>query len=224
MMGLENFQPTPFLDLLSTDLVEGLRAAGHQRTLTDGQFVHSRGDLNPALCIIENGAAQAGIYEASGLFTLTSYIGRGHTFGEFTVFTSLPRTHDISALGETTLLEIPASRFNALCDAEPRYLRAMLEATLMRSHMLLEMLHALRSLPRLPRVAKFLLILSPPSATRQILRFRQSDLAASLGLSRATLNHALSDLSDAGLIERGYGQICIPDRGALVDWLNTARS
>ncbi len=221
MFDFARFQATPYLQLLSPQRVQRLLENSHRRTLTDGQFVHSRGDQRPGISIIEEGAAQAGIYGADGSFILTSYIGPGHTFGEFTVFTNLPRTHDISAVGPTSMLEVPAPRFLAMCDKDPAYMQALLQTTLMRSHLILEMLHAVRSLPLLPRVAKYLLILAPGGPDAPILRFRQSDLASTLGLSRASMNRALATLADENLIERGYGSVKISDRDRLAHWLNT---
>ena len=220
MFDFAQFQATPYLKLLSPERVRRLFENSHRRTLSDGQFVHSRGDQRPGISIIEDGAAQAGIYGADGSFILTSYIGPGHTFGEFTVFTNLPRTYDVSAVGPTTMLEIPAPRFLALCAEDPAYMQAMLQTTLMRSHLILEMLHTVRSLPLLPRVAKFLLILAPGGPDAPVLRFRQSDLASTLGLSRASMNRALATLADEKLIERGYGSIKISDRDRLAHWLS----
>ena len=220
MFDFAQYQATPYLDLLAPESVERLRGWGRRRTFSDGQYIHSRGDEDPGLSIIEDGAAQAGIYSTDGSFILTSFIGRGHTFGDFTVFTNLPRTHDISAVGATTILDVPAHRFQQLCDEDAAYMQALLQTTLMRSHLVLEMLHAVRSLPLVPRVAKFLLILSPAGPEAPTLRFRQSDLASTLGVSRATMNRALADLETDGLIDRGYGRVKIRDRRALATWLN----
>ncbi len=220
MFDFAQFQATPYLELLSTDSVTRLRANGRRRTFSDGQYIHSRGDGIRGISVIEDGAAQAGIYGVDGSFILTSYIGPGHTFGDFTVFTNLPRTHDISAVGATTILDISANRFVALCDQDPIYMRALLQTTLMRSHLILEMLHAIRSLPLLPRVAKFLLILSPAGPNAPTLRFRQSDLASTLGVSRASMNQSLANLQREKLIERGYGNVKICDRARLARWLN----
>ncbi len=220
MYDFTQFQATPYLDLLPRECVERLRSVGRRRSFSDGQFVHSRGDENPGISIIESGAALAGIYGADGSFVLTSYIGPRHTFGDFTVFTNLPRTHDISAVGPTTILEVPARIFKDLCLEDPQYMQALLQTTLMRSHLILEMLHAVRSLPLVERVAKFLLILAPGVENVPKLRFRQSDLASTLGVSRASMNSALARLESQSLIERGYGHVVIPSRAALSAWLN----
>lgn len=222
LMDLARHRPKPFLDFLSQDQIALLKESGHRRSLSDGQFIHSRGDNEPGISFIEKGAARAGIYGPDGGFILTSFIGPGHSFGEFTVFTDLPLSHDISAVGPTTLINIPAQKFLDLCGAEPAYLAALLRATLLRSHVLIEMLHALRLLPLVPRVAKYLLIMAPYKSSNAKLRFRQTDFAATLGLSRASMNRALSELEDLGLISRSYGCVEICSVPGLSRWLEHA--
>ncbi|MFN3214796.1 MAG: Crp/Fnr family transcriptional regulator [Henriciella sp.] len=219
MTDFAQYRAKPFLDFLTSEQIATLRTIGHVRHYSNGRFIQSRGDADSGLSIVQSGAAQAGIYSSDGGFILTSFLGPGQTFGEFTVFTDLPRTHDLAAIGSTQLLHIPAKRFLSLCDEDPSYLLAITRATLLRSFIALEMLHALRILPLLPRVAKYLLILSPDPPAEPELRFRQSDLAATLGVSRASMNRALSDLEDLGLISRGYATIRIICMTRLSDWL-----
>ncbi len=221
-MDLTRYRPIPFLDFLSAEQISRLKREGHRRQLADGQFIHSRGDTDPGISIVESGAARAGIYGSDGEFILTSFLGPGHSFGEFTVFTDIPLSHDISAVGPTTVVRIAAQRFLELGQEDPAYLGALMRATLMRSHILLEMLHAIRILPLVPRVAKFLLILTPPPPAKSKLRFKQTDLAATVGLSRASMNRALATLEQAGLIDRRYGAIEITSVDALLVWLRTA--
>lgn len=218
-MDLSRFRPRPFFDFLSEAQISHLKEEGTRRHLSDGQFIHSRGDTDAGISIIEKGAARAGIYGAEGEFILTSFLGAGHSFGEFTVFTEIPLSHDISAVGPTTIIRISAPKFLQLGQTEPAYLSALMRATLMRSHVLLEMLHAIRILPLVPRVAKFLLILAPPTAKSPKVRFKQLDLAATIGLSRASMDRALRQLEELGLIVRRYGAIEICSVEALFDWL-----
>ena len=218
-MDLSKHRPKPFLDFLNPYQIALLKATGCIRSLSDGQFIHSRGDGEPGISVIEKGAARAGIYGPDGGFILTSFIGAGHSFGEFTVFTDLPLSHDISAVGSTRLINIPAQSFLDLCETEPAFLGALLRATLLRSHVLIEMLHALRLLPLVPRVAKYLLIMAPTTGANSRLHFRQSDLAATLGLSRASMNRALSELERLNLVRRDYGYLEICSVPELSVWL-----
>ncbi|TVS11973.1 MAG: Crp/Fnr family transcriptional regulator [Gammaproteobacteria bacterium] len=216
------YHPKPFLSFLSDDQIARLTARGHRRKLADGQFIHSRGDRDPGLSIIETGAARTGIYGNDGEFIITSFLGPGHSFGEFTVFTEIPLSHDVSAVGPTTILRIPSQAFLKLGEAEPVFLNALMCATLMRSNVLLEMLHAIRMLPLVPRVAKFLLILTPPPPAKPKVRFKQADLAATIGLSRASMNRALTELEELRLIERRYGSIEVRSVDDLLAWLRQA--
>jgi CRP/FNR family transcriptional regulator, cyclic AMP receptor protein len=218
-MDLSRYTPTPFLSFLTDDQVDRLKMAGNRRTLSDGQFIHSRGDTDPGISVIESGAAKAGIYGTDGEFILTSFLGPGHSFGEFTVFTEIPLSHDVSAVGQTSVVRIPSRTFLELGEAEPAYLSALMRATLMRSHILLEMLHAVRILPLVPRVAKFLLILAPPPPAKPRLRFKQTDLAATIGLSRASMNRALSELEELGFVDRNYNSIELPRIRQMHEWL-----
>ena len=222
MSEFAQYRAKPFLDFLSPEQIATLRAIGHLQNYSNGRFIQSRGDADTGLSIVQSGAAQAGIYSSDGGFVLTSFLGPGQTFGEFTVFTDLPRTHDLAAIGPTQILHIPAARFLSLCDEDPSYLFAMTRATLMRSYIALEMLHALRILPLVPRVAKYLLILSPDLPANPDVKFRQSDLAATLGVSRASMNRALSDLEDLGLITRKYAAIGINSIAGLSEWLEAS--
>lgn len=218
LMEPVRYQPKPFLSFLSDDQVARLTARGNRRKFADGQFIHSRGDRDPGLSIIETGAARTGIYGTDGEFIITSFLGPGHSFGEFTVFTDIPLSHDVSAVGPTTIIRIPSQAFLELGETEPAFLNALMRATLMRSHILLEMLHAIRMLPLVPRVAKFLLILTPPPPAKPKVRFKQSDLAATIGLSRASMNRALTELEALGLIERRYGAIEVRSVDELLAW------
>lgn len=68
---------------------------------TDKQMIHCRGDQKPGLSIVKSGTVQVGVSGADGTFVLTTILGPGECFGEFTLFTELPRTHDIFAAGDT---------------------------------------------------------------------------------------------------------------------------
>ena len=146
-------------------------------------------------------------------------MGQGECFGEFTLFTDLPRTHDISSIGESQIYQISKSKFDALNEREASISRALLKTTLTRTHILLETLDALRRLPILERTAKTLLTMSYTLGRADSLIIKQSDLAYSLGVTRVSLAKALKQLASIELIELGYGRINFLDRDALARWV-----
>ncbi len=219
MLDLVQLNAPAFMDLLPEEVAKKVRQESTVVKYTDGQFIQSRGDANPGISIVRSGAANAGIIGIDGSVSMTTLLGPGQSFGEFTIFAELPRTHDVSATGETEIYQMSATRFTRLYDREPELSRALLKTALIRSHILLEMLDAIRRLPIRERTAKILLSMSHTAGNPNLLECRQSELAYTLGVSRISLNRALKQLAELKLVELGYGEIKIPAPSKLADWV-----
>ncbi|WP_427452513.1 Crp/Fnr family transcriptional regulator [Litorimonas sp. WD9-15] len=211
----------PFLMSISAEAVDAVKSAAISMRYADGAMIHNRGDEKPGLSIVRSGTVRIGVIRTDGTFVITSLLGRGQTFGEFTLFANLPRTHDVIAMGETEVWQLPGARFLRLCETWPEMTEALLRTNLVRTHILLELVEAMRSLPVLERVAKTLVILVTSAGEETVFRCRQSDLAVTLGMSRTTLSQALKRLERDRLVTLGYGEITLPDRARLIDWIAT---
>lgn len=187
----------------------------------DGQLIHSRGDRKPGISIVVSGAVQVGVFGADGTFVMTSNLGPGQTFGEFTLFADLPRTHDITAAGETQINQVSKHAFERLYEDYPEISRALLTTTLVRTHRLLEIMDAMRRLPMRERTAKVLFTMLQTAGGDQSFAYSQSELAYALGVSRTSLHNALRQLRDLGLVETGYGRIHISDPEKMQHWVST---
>lgn len=213
-------QNTPsFMDRLSEEVRERVARAGAIVHYQDGQLIHNRGDEKPGISIVVSGAVQVGVYGADGTFVMTSNLGPGQTFGEFTLFADLPRTHDITAAGDTYINQISARAFERLYESTPDISRALLTTTLVRTHRLLEIMDAIRRLPMRERTAKVLFTMLQTAGGDQSFDYRQSELAYALGVSRTSLNAALGQLRELGLVETRYGQIRVPDPDRMQQWV-----
>jgi len=210
----------PYLEQLVDSDLESLKAAAIPMRYADGELIHNRGDDKPGLSIVRSGLVRVGVIRTDGTFVITSMLGVGQTFGEFTLFADLPRTHDIVAQGETLVWQLPGKRFLRLCENNGALLPALLQTSLVRNYVLLELIEAMRSLPVLERVAKTLVILVATARQGDEFYTRQSDLAATLGMSRPTLSTALAKLETLKLITRGYGRIQISDYQSLTEWVS----
>lgn len=219
MLDLIAANTPSFMDRLPEALREKIIQAGNLVSYNDGQLIHSRGDVKPGVSIVMSGSVQVGVYGIDGVFVMTTVLGPGQTFGEFTLFAGLPRTHDVAATGITQINQVSANAFNRLYDAEPDISRALLSTTLVRTHRLLEMTDARRRLPMRERTAKALFTLMQTAGGSDLYECRQSDLALTLGVSRMTLNTALKQLAGIGLIETGYGKIWLPDVDRMRTWV-----
>lgn len=220
MLDLLKISVAPFLELLSEPVADRIRLASTLVKYADGQLIHSRGAQKPGLSIIASGSARMGIYGIDGSFVITATLGIGETFGEFTLFTDLPRTHDVFAEGKTEIYQLSGNSFNTIYEQEPEIARALLKTTLSRTHLLLEMLDSIRRLPIREQTARILLSMTQPASTSDTLKCLQSDLAFTLGVSRVSLNRALGNLTELGLIRLGYGQIEVPSVPRLRAWVN----
>lgn len=219
MVNNSKYSAAPFLHTLPEDIQSKLLSAASISKYADGGLIHSRGDDKPGLSIIKSGSVHAGIIGPDGSFVMTSILGPGHVFGEFTLFANLPRTHDISAAGPTEIYQIPAAKFMKLYETEPEISRALLSSALVRLHTLLEMLDAIRRLPIRERTAKILLSIAQLAGNTKSFKCRQSDLAFTLGISRVSTGKALKQLEHLGLLELGYGVIELPYPDRLTDWV-----
>ena len=186
---------------------------------TDGQLVHCRGDNKPGLSVVKNGSVNVGVSGFDGTFVLATILGPGECFGEFTLFTELPRTHDIFASGDTFIYQIPAKPFMRVFNSDAGLASALLKTTLMRNHQMLELFDTFQRLPMLERTAKMLLSMSYSSGNATELRCRQSDLAVTLGTTRVSLGKVLKALESEGVIKLGYGKIRFTSRDDLEQWI-----
>lgn len=220
MSDLLQLNSPAFLNLLSPELADQICAAANIVKYTDGQLIHSRGEAKPGLSIVRSGAAHVGVYGSDGTFVMTGLLGPGECFGEFTLFTDLPRTHDVSAAGNTEIYQLSEPAFRRIYRQHPELSHIMMSASLMRTHLLLEMLDALRRLPLLERAAKIILTMSYTSGSEHTIVCRQTDLAYTLGVTRVSLAKVLKQLSDLQLIRLGYGKIHLPAREQLEQWVD----
>ncbi|MBL4673933.1 MAG: Crp/Fnr family transcriptional regulator [Arenicella sp.] len=219
MLNLLKITTPAFLDLLPPAVADQIIAASVLMKYSNGQLIHTRGSLKPGLSIVHKGAAHVGVNGIDGTFVMVAALGPGECFGEFTLFTELPRTHDISSIGESHIYQLSQYKFDILYQRESSISKALLKTTLMRTHILLEMLDAIRRLPILERTAKVLLSMLYTLGGSNVLRGRQDELAYTLGVTRVSLGKALKELSRLGLIEIGYAKIAIPDHAQLSDWV-----
>lgn len=219
IMDLARVRASAFMDMLPLYLSEKLKQSAVIKRYSNGQIIHSRGDENPGLSVVKTGAVHAGVYGEDGSFVMTSILGVGQAFGQFTLFSGLPRTHDMTASGPTEIYEIPARKFMELYNTELDLSKALLSTSLLRMHLLLELLDAIRRLPMLERTAKVLRIIMQTSDNEECYKCRQSDLAFTLGVSRVTLGKALKQLENLGLVKLGYGEIRITNIDNIDKWI-----
>ncbi|MCF4164498.1 Crp/Fnr family transcriptional regulator [Zavarzinia compransoris] len=219
MPDLFDLDTPALLPLLPEATRAALLAAGTPVHYRDGALVHARGDRKPGLSVVRSGTVRIGNPGSDGSYVTTSILGPGHCFGEFTLFANLPRTHDVVAIGDVVIDQIPRPRFMALYHEDRNLSWALLCLATRRIHALVEFAEDLRRLPLPVQLAKHLLAMTRGSTGPGSVGLVQDDLASLFGVSRVSIGKALRRLVAEDLLNLGYGRIEIPDRARLADWL-----
>jgi CRP-like cAMP-binding protein/sugar phosphate permease len=114
------------------------------RDVTAGTRLVTQGEKATAAYFILDGEAAAGIPDAEGGYRGLSTMGAGDFFGEIAALTGSPRTADVVATRDTTLMEVPADALRAVMEVPEvsKLLLSTLTERLLRSNQ-----------PDLPRLA-----------------------------------------------------------------------
>ena len=207
------------LHKLPERLLQHLCDFGHIVTYSDGALIHARGDAKPGLSVVLRGLVKVGNYGLDGRYCLTRVLEPGETFGEFTLFARLPRTHNAEALGETDVLQLSEKEFTAASENSSSVKEALLASLATKLHESLEILDDVHRLSLPVRIAKTLRAISQTRETDTI-SIRQSDLADVCGVTVLSCHKALQTLANEGLISLAYGKIRICNCDNFTQWIS----
>jgi CRP-like cAMP-binding protein len=188
------------------------------RRLARGQVLFLAGEPSEHLCVVRSGLLRVVTSSPRGDQFVLSNIAPGQTLGELSILDGKPRSADVVAADPSELIVVPAAGVRALLDREPVALRAFA----------MELARSLRrltgamgdilflDLPR--RLAKLLVagaVAGRDGTYRVELAGSQSVLAAQLGVTRQSLNKALTGLAKRGWIEVAGREVVLRDVAAL---------
>jgi len=208
---------------LADNLILASLKYGKLQTYSDKEMVHARGDKSIGLSIVETGLIKFGNYGLDGRYYLTRMMSRGETFGEFTLFANLPRTHTAESYCESRVLHLTQSGFNKLCQAEPNFQSQLMSLLAIKLHTCLEVLDDITRLPLYVRLAKLLLNLQQQNTNRPVF-LTQTDLSALLGVTVLSTHKALKKLAELQLVKLNYGNISVSNIPKLATWLEVHSS
>jgi CRP/FNR family cyclic AMP-dependent transcriptional regulator len=211
--------------IMPESLLELCTQFGTPTEYDKGAMIHNRGDLKPGLSIVEAGQVKMGNYGVDGNYQLTTVLERGDTFGEFTLYASLARTHHAQAMSDCTVLQINESRFRQLEAAHPEVGVFLTRNLAIKLHATLERLDDILRLPTHVQLAKLIYQTNVAQAnsaqnSAAAVQLRQSDYAERLGVTVLTAHKALNKLVSLSLIRKRYGKVEIIDKAVMSKWLS----
>lgn len=201
--------------ILSNNLLDALKAAGHKTAHQKGEVIHQAGDLATSLCIIVTGRVSGYRIDTMGRSGSAYFLGPGAAFGLFPLLAKRRRSHNFEAIEPTVLIHVGYSEMWRLIDDDSEMRRRIFGYLCNRLSFLYDALDEERCLPVPMRLARRLIEFSDDAGD---IDLTQQQLADQMGVSRVAIGNALRALFAMGFIKTGYRKINIVDHPAMKDW------
>ena len=203
-----NIESGSWFSKLSLPLRQAILARTTIRRLADGATLSARGTPAQEWVGVAKGAVRVSSVSLSGKQVTLTYVEPGTWFGDIALFDGLPRTHDGSAHGETTLLVVRKADFKELLAQHVELYDALLRLNCRRLRLMFDTIEDLNTRPLQARLAKQLLLLARSygiangdgDEIRIGLQLAQEDLAQLLGASRQRVNQELKGFEREGAV------------------------
>jgi len=207
-------------------LSAGLRSEILDRAMVkryaDGARLGTRGGPAEQWCGVARGAVRVSNVTLAGKQVVLTYVEPGTWFGDIALFDGLPRTHDASAHGETTLLVVRKADFKELLAGHVELYDALLRLNCRRLRLMFNLIEDLNSRPLGARLAKQILLLvksygvAHGSEIRIALQLAQEELAQLLGASRQRVNQELKGFERQGAVRVEPTRLVVLSRDKLL--------
>jgi len=191
---------------LSAPLRSDILSRAFVRRLNDDALLSCRGEPAEEWVGVAKGAVRVSSVSLSGKQITLTYVEPGTWFGDISLFDGLPRTHDATTHGETTLLVVRKPDFKDLLSRHSELYEALLRLNCRRLRLMFDVVEDLNTRPLAARLAKQILLLARSYGVAQGeeirigLQLAQEDLAQLLGASRQRVNQELKGFERDGAV------------------------
>lgn len=185
------------------------------RHLKNGEVLFFKGQVPDGWYAVVEGAIKTGSTSSDGKEAILTFVEPGTWFGEISLFDGLPRTHDNTAQGETTVLVVSIADFRAALTRHPVLYSHFMELHCQRIRLMFAAMEEWNTLPLEDRLMRQLRNLAhaygrPCTEGIEInLHLPQEDLAQLLGVTRQRINQSLKAWERSGWIQFHYGNILL---------------
>ncbi len=219
----QNIESGAWFSRLSQPLRHAILSRAYVRRLSDGGPLASRGTPAEEWCGVARGAVRVSLVSLSGKQVTLTYCEPGVWFGDIALFDGLPRTHDATSHGPTTLLVVRKPDFNALLRQHTELYEALLRLNCRRLRLMFDSFEELNTKPLAARLARQLLVLARSYGVahddeiRIGLQLAQEDLAQLVGASRQRVNQELKGFERDGAVRIEPARLVVLSRDKLLD-------
>lgn len=203
-------------------LSQQLTQLARVQQLAPGEAVFRRGDAPGGLYAVLRGTlciASASAMEGSGTRgALLTLLESPAWFGELSLFEPAAHSHEVYALGPSSVLQVPLEPLLQWLEQHPQYWRPLALLVTLKLRQALNTLEDQSVLAAPQRLARRLVTLAEDyglrldcTQSRRMLHLSQEQLARMLALSRQTTNQILQELQQRGVIRLYRGKLEILD-------------
>ena len=206
---------TPLFAALARDEVSALADLASERHVRRDETVVRRGNPDCSLLVLVNGRLRAGSVSADGREVTMGLMEAGTVLGEIALLDGRPRSLDVTAMMDSTLLALERRDFLPFLRARPDLmlrLMALLCDRLRRSSKAFE---DVALAPLSARLARLLLDLADdhgapaPGGIRIRLRLSQRDMSAQVAATRERVNKQLRQWHESGVLGEQDGDLVL---------------
>lgn len=208
----------PFLDALTSEEAEALRACAMKRAYGSGVTLVHQGDDGGPVIVLLDGRVKVASVTTAGREVIIAVRGRGDLVGELAALDESPRSASILSLEPVEALVIPASAFAAFLERHPRVALVILRMVAGRLRYSDAQQADFATQDVVGRVARRLVELAGRfGETRDggrivvELPISQDELAAWCGASREAVAKALQLFRSLKMVETGRRQVTVLD-------------
>ena len=201
-----NIESGSWFSKLSPALRQAILARATVRRLADGATLSARGTPAQEWVGVARGAVRVSSVSLSGQAGHADLRRAGHLVRRHRPVRRLPRTHDASAHGETTLLVVRKADFKELLAQHVELYDALLRLNCRRLRLMFDQIEDLNTRPLAARLAKQVMLLARSYGVQEGEEIRiglalaQEDLAQLLGASRQRVNQELKGFERDGAV------------------------
>jgi CRP/FNR family transcriptional regulator, cyclic AMP receptor protein len=200
---------------LDDEALEELERLLVPRTFQKDALIVSHEEAGDALFILAEGKAKAALLGESGREVILYMFKEGDFFGEMSLIDNQPRSANVQACEETTLLVLKREAFMRHIREHPGTALSVLQEMSRRLRRADEIIGSLALLDVYGRVARMLREMADREGEETeegvVIKERptQQDIAAMIGTSRETVSRALNDLTRRGYIDMSGKRILL---------------
>ncbi len=190
---------------------------GRRQRLRVGTVLFTEGDASNRVVLLVAGRAKVSTFSDSGNETVLGFRGPGEILGDLSALDGEDHLATVTVVEEGEALVVPAPRFIAALEEQPRLALALLRLVAARLRDADRKRAEYVALDVGGRVAHRLVELAEAygrpvdGGTRIDLALSQRELAGWVGASREAVNKALAQLEDAGLLSREGRRLVVRD-------------